>query len=164
MNNMKNYKKTFKAYHVGNDEEFLMMFHPDFGCEIFFVKCDVKNGNAKARYDYCKQNYSFENYTKIRAKRCSENDLYEYNGRNVSEYTLAQYLASNAYRKYLKEFMELNVGKQCYIYSGQWMAWWCDDGGGYTNKFENRGIYEVSELKNWVGHCGSEKQIKFELI
>lgn len=159
-----NFKRTFKAYYVGMEHEFRNLYHPEEGCEIFYVKCDVKNGNAKARYDYCKQNYSFENYTKIKAKRCSENDLYEYEGRNVSEYTLAQYLATDSYRKYLKDFVELNVGKQCYIYSGQWMKYWCSDGGGYTNIFENRGIYNVDELENWVGHCGGEKAIKFELI
>lgn len=161
---MKNYNKTFKAYYVGNDEQFLMMSHPDFGCEIFLVNVNEKNGNNVARYAYCKQNWEFENYLKIRAKRCSENDLYEYNGKNVSAFELRQYLATNAYRKYLKEFMELNIWKRCYIYSGQWGAYWCDGGGGYTNKFENRGVYEVNELENWVGHCGGEKQITFELI
>ncbi len=159
-----NFKKTFKAYYVGTEHNFQWIGHPEEGCEIIFVDVNSKSPDRKACYEFCKNNYCTKDYFKVRAKRCSENDLYEYEGRNVCEYTIRQYLATNAYREYLKQFMEQNVGKQCYIYSGQWCIYWCDDGVGYTHIFENRGVYEVNELNNWVGHCGGEKKIKFELI
>ena len=50
------------------------------------------------------------------------------------------------------------------IWSGQWGAWWCPEGEGYTDQPDRAGVYTLSDACAWTFHCGPEKQIRFERV
>jgi hypothetical protein len=54
-------------------------------------------------------------------------------------------------------------GKQMLIYSREWMAWWKPQGGGYTDKRDQAGVYDYFSAWAATRHCGREKGIEFEV-
>jgi hypothetical protein len=57
-----------------------------------------------------------------------------------------------------------NPKAKVYIWSGQWNAYWGENGGGYTNRIADVGIYDIEDAWRRVSHCGIEKKIEFQIV
>jgi hypothetical protein len=56
------------------------------------------------------------------------------------------------------------AGKKVRIWSAEHRAWWRPEFCGYTVHVEAAGIYEFEDAYDATGHCGPEKQIRFEVV
>ena len=56
------------------------------------------------------------------------------------------------------------LGAKVRIWSGQWHAWWRDNGNGYTDEIGEAGIYAFADAWRRTHHCGPEKKIEYHSV
>lgn len=85
---------------------------------------------------------------------------YRHGDERIDMYNLKDLECLVPYPVMLDSLPDVNV----FIHSGEWGAYWREDGAGYSNKKENAGVYTFKEAYDTTHHCGPEKGINFILI
>lgn len=55
-------------------------------------------------------------------------------------------------------------GREVYIYSGQWEAYWRPGGGGYTSDGLQAGKWKFEDALATTRHAGPEKRVEFRAV
>jgi hypothetical protein len=158
MNSSSSFKKALKAYWVGSQDDLRSIGMP--WCDAEIVLVNENEGSNKAR-SYHK--YSDVPYLHRKARRCPENDLYEFEGGRYTIRWIERVLKLRKWRADMEKMVTDMPEAKVYIYSGQWGMYWCSNYSGYTYNKSTAGIYNIKDAWNAVSHCGIEKQIDFEI-
>lgn len=127
--------------------------HPYYSQEIYAESA----GKAKVKY------LGDATFLELKCKRNKEEDIVQIGDETGKLSDLQYSLEWKKWRQDLELFGQQNMGKECYIWSGQWQSYWRANAGGYTNQRDEAGVYEVSDAVSRVLHCGLEKKIQLLL-
>lgn len=158
------HKLIEKAYWVGSRWDIKNLGHPECGAELIHIEKGQKASKAKQLAKMVKYNDDIESYLDIYAIREKSNDLYEYNGKTATMYSINDDILTNQYRENIKKIAEEYKGKNCYIYSNQWNSYWRTNSAGYTTDIRQVGIYTVEEAVQIALGCDFTKGIEIQII
>jgi hypothetical protein len=119
-------------------------------------------GKAKAQYNY-ESGYDVP-FTEIVAKRSIADDILKVGDTTEKRYLLEESQKDDEFRANIKNLAAQNKGKKCYIYSGEWQAYWRSNAGGYTSNKNEAGLYDIEDAVSRVSHCSHKKQIQLHII
>jgi len=145
-----------KAYRVGT----LFGYHYDNDNTETIYALNEK----EARKEYYNKFYyhldTYEGYIDIRARRKKEDDIYLFEGENLSKWSIIDKIETKQYRDEITLKLTKHAGEECYIYSGQWHQYWRSNRSGYTSNLEEAGIYSVEEACSILRGVGLEKRLQ----
>jgi len=162
---LENLVKVKKAYFVGHKNEIDNYYSPETSNVVISV--DLKENINVARRKFLQdKRFDFDNlsFIDVRARRKPESDLYLFEGQVKSMYEIHYIIEYRNWRYNMEKMVADNKGAKVYIWSGQWGAYWCANGAGYTTKINDVGIYDIEDAWRRVSHVGLEKRISFELV
>lgn len=154
-----------KAYFVGHKNEYYDRYSPETSNMVVWIELNENVSVAKRKFLRDKR-YEFDDLTfiDIRAKRKPESDLFLFEGENKSINQIYNITEYRDWRANMEKMVAENKGKKVYIRSGQWNAYWRENGAGYTTKINDVGVYDIDDAWSRVSHVGLEKRISFELV
>ncbi len=105
-----------------------------------------------------------ESYLDVRVQRCRQSDIILFEGDFITKESAFSRLLERDRKEKTKEFVEKNKGKQVYIYSGQWGAYWRTNNRGYTDQRDEAGIYDIEKAWDLISCNGPEKLTELRLV
>lgn len=154
-----------KAYFVGHKNEYYDRYSPETSNTTIWIELNENVSVAKRKFMREKR-YEFDNLTfiDVRAKRQPSSDLYLFEGENKTMTSIYETIAYREWRANMEKMVADNKGRKVYIWSGQWNAYWRENGAGYTTKINDVGIYDIEDAWSRVSHVSLDKRISFELV
>lgn len=163
---MKNkYPLVKKAYFVGHKDEYYNRYSPETSNTTISVELNENVSVAKRKFLRDKR-YEFDDlkFIDVRAKRQPMYDLYLFEGKPMNMQEIYNTLEYRDWRSQMEKMVADNKGRKVYIWSGQWNAYWRENGAGYTTKINDVGIYDIEDAWSRVSHVSLDKRISFELV
>lgn len=154
-----------KAYFVGHKDEYYNHYSPETSNTTIWVELNENVSIVKRKFLHDKR-FEFDDlkFTDIRAKRKPSSDLYLFEGKNKCMQEIYNILEYRDWRSQMEKMVADNKGRKVYIWSGQWNAYWRENGAGYTTKINDVGIYDIEDAWSRVSHVSLDKRISFELV
>jgi hypothetical protein len=162
---MESLVKVKKVYFVGHKDEINNRHSPETSNTVISV--DLKENVSIAKRKFLREKYfEFDNlsFIDIRARRKPEYDMFLFEGEVKSMNQISNIIEYRNWRSNMEKIVSDNKGKKVYIWSGQWNAYWCANGCGYTTKLNDVGVYDIEDAWRRTSHVGLEKRISFELV
>jgi len=99
-----------------------------------------------------------DTYLDIRATRAKGMDKVLFEDKITERYWVYYTLKRREWVKEMEGIVAEYKGKDVYIYSGQWGAYWGPNSCGYTDR-DKAGIYEAEDAWSRISHCDLEKKV-----
>ena len=154
-----------KAYFVGHKNEYYDRYSPETSNTVIWIELNENVNVARRKFLQTKY-FEFDDlkFIDIRAKRKPESDLFLFEGEKKSMNQIYNITEYRDWYANMEKMVAENKGAKVYIHSGQWNAYWCANGAGYTTKIKDVGVYDIEDAWRRTSHVGLEKRISFELI
>jgi hypothetical protein len=154
-----------KAYFVGHKDEYYNRYSPETSNTVICVELNESVSIVKRKF-LREKHFEFDDlkFIDIRAKRKPESDLFLFEGEKKSINQIYNITEYRDWRSRMEKMVAEHKGQKVYIRSGQWNAYWCANGAGYTTKISDVGVYDIEDAWRRVSHVGLEKRISFELL
>lgn len=149
-----------KSYVVGRQKDIdEMEYRGEPNVEFVMTDADGTASDAKKVVKF-----SDIPFVEMRAVRYPQNDLFLFEGKELTKHHIQQIEQTRRWRREMERFVERHEGKRVRIYSCEHHQYWRAGGAGYTLEREGAGAYDIQDAWERTYHVDGSKGIRFELL
>ncbi len=131
--------------------------------ETWFYQIIYAESRGQAKSKHVSSYYDDATFLTTVATRQKNEDLYFFDGKEMTLSDINYKIQWINWRHLNEKKVSDNPNAKVYIWSGQWNAYWRDNGSGYTTN-ENIGVYDIQDAWSKICSCGLEKQLYLQII
>ena len=159
------YQLSKKAYWVGGRTEVKQPHTPETNCDLIYVDSNQERDNARLIYFTSHPNKpSNLRYIDVVAIRKFEEDLYLYEGTELTDAAIQQIEKTKQWREETEIFVLSHRNATVRIFSNEHRRYWLPGNIGYTHYLDKAGVFPIKQAWEFVKDCGAEKRIVLEIV